>query len=114
MTAKEGRKNNRKNNPKNLSTENKENSFSFISLLENLNKEKNYNEGSADELIILTDKIYDSITDGEKRINLLLEKMICDKSLIYNRNNNENFLEKLIYQVYTNISADSFRIMNDE
>jgi hypothetical protein len=108
---KEGRKNNRFNNNKIQSIENKENTFSFISLLE---KEKNSNQGSADELIILTDKIYDSKTNGEKRINLLLEKMICDKSLIYNRNNNENGFEKLIYQVYTNISADSFRILNDE
>jgi hypothetical protein len=62
----------------------------------------------------LTDRYIDQNTDRETRIEMLLEKMICDKSLIADKIFSESHIDDLLTQIYVNLSPDAFKIMLDK
>ncbi len=99
----------RNNNLKNINTENKD-VFSFKRLLE-LEKD---NQGDADRLLVLTDKPISPETDGKTRVEMLLEKMIWDKSLITDKIFSDSHIDDMLAQLYINLSPDSFKIMTEK
>lgn len=90
--------------------ENKENIFSFKRLLE---YEKD-NQGDPNQLLVLTDKYIDENTPGNVRVEMLLEKLMSDKSLINDKVFAESQIDNLLSQIYLNLSPDAFKIMNEE
>ena len=44
---------------------------------------------------------------------MLLEKMICDKSLISDKIFSDSHIDDILAQIYINLSPDAFKIMTE-
>jgi hypothetical protein len=64
-------------------------------------------------LYVLTDELTNEEIDSNKRIEILLSKMMDDKYLINDKTFTNNFNDMIIAQIYLALSPDSKKLMHE-